>query len=866
MMLNGGLSIGQRLAIGFTLLFCVLGALLGTSYYWQSRSAAADEVYQSRIQPQLQSAYELKTAILHTGIAARAYQLRPGAETLAQFESRRELARGAFERLRALPMQGEGGALFERLAPRVSGYLATATEVVTRHRIGAAPGSAEEAALADSREVVVEALATFTGFQRDNAASALERAAAARAAARQSIAVAGIAAMLLFVVLALLIARSIRHPTKRLLGVAHALQEGNWQPALVFARPEGSAEPPPRSEMLQLAHAFGAAAAALERREQRMHAQRAVAEATAASLDKGEIAKAALEAICEHLHAEVGAFYWHEDETLRPVALRAPGGTLEPLAVGEGIPGQAARERRTVVVRDIPADSPFSVKLGYDAAPPKAVAAVPLAFRGELLGVLLVGSLRGLDADAIAFLELAGGRLAVGLENVRAYQEIRQLLAELEHKSGLLQDQNEELQAQSEEIQAQNEELQAQGEEIHAQNDQLKHQTEQLRAYADSLAEADRRKDEFLGVLAHELRNPMAAITNSLHTLANSPRAEHRSRAEEVIGRQARLLTRLVDDLLDVTRIARGKIQLQRETLDVAALIRDCADDYSDMADKAGVTIALDLQEGLAVDGDRARFCQIVGNLLDNAIKFARSAGRVSVSLASGPQGGEIRVRDDGAGIDAKMLACLFQPFSQGDMNLARKKGGLGLGLALTRALAELHGGSVEARSDGPGQGAEFLVRIPLATSAGTSTHAEVRAPRTARRPRRILIVEDNADAGLTLKDAMELDGHEVRLAYDADEALALGAQFAPEVVLCDIGLPTLDGYELARRMRADERYQSAFMIAVTGYAGPDDQRRAAQAGFDRHFGKPPDLDRLRELLAEHQPAQHGIEASRPAQ
>ncbi|HVL34616.1 MAG TPA: ATP-binding protein [Burkholderiales bacterium] len=846
------LSIGQRLSIGFGLLFCVLAALLGSSFYWHERSSAAEEAFEERIQPLVRGAEDLERAVLMLGIAVRSYLLRPAPETLAGYEEQRERARSALDRLRVLPMSAEGQRFFDRLAPSVLRYIDAAGGAVTR--------PAAEAALGEVRETAERAIDEFSTLQKGYAEAALARMGEARRAATRGIAVAGGAAFLLFAVLALLIARSIRGPAKALVGVADALRRGDWQPALAFAPPghgngNGGERPAPRSEMGQLAQAFGAAAAALEHREARMQAHRAVAEATATSLDKATMGAAALQAICEHVRAEVGVVYWHEDDRLRPVAQRALADGLADIRLGEGIPGQAARDRRPVVVRDVPAEAGFNVKLGYDAAPPRSVVAVPLTFRGELLGVLQVASLRRFDDDAVSFLEVAAGRLAMGLENVRAYQEIRALLAELEHKSGLLQDQNEELQAQSEEIHAQNEELQAQGEEIHAQNEQLKEQTQRLRAYAESLAEADQRKNEFLGVLAHELRNPMAAITNSLHTLANSPRAEARERAHDVIGRQTRLLTRLIDDLLDVTRIARGKIALQRGRVDLAAVVRECVEDYRAAADKAGVAVALELSAQDAImEGDRARLCQVVGNLLDNAIKFAGEAGRVEVTLAHGAGATELRVADGGAGMDEKMLGRLFRPFSQADTTLARGKGGLGLGLALTKALVELHGGSIEARSDGPGRGAEFLVRLPDAGVASESVEAEIRQP-IAGRPRRVLIVEDNADAGLTLKDALELDGHDVRIAYDSDEAWTLAEAFAPEAILCDIGLPTLDGYQLAQRLRADERFRATFMIAVTGYAGPDDQQRAAQAGFDRHFGKPPDLARLRELLLEHAPA-----------
>jgi signal transduction histidine kinase len=491
--------------------------------------------------------------------------------------------------------------------------------------------------------------------------------------------------------------------------------------------------------------------------------------------------------------------------------------------------------------------------LGYDAAPPRTVIATPIAFRDSLVGVLLVASLRKLGEREVAFLEDAARQLAVGLENVRTYERVQQLLAEVGEKNQQIQAQNEELQAQNEEIQAQNEELQAQGEEIQVQNEQLKAQADALRVHAGSLAEQDRRKSEFLGVLAHELRNPMAAISNSLYALVKAGSEEQRGRAQDIIRRQTRFLGRLVDDLLDVTRISSGKVRLQKEPLDLAGVVRECSEDYRGMADKAGVKLDVEApQAALPVHGDRTRLCQIVGNLLDNAIKFSNGGREVRVTLQAAGDRAELRVRDRGVGIEAPMLGRLFQPFSQAESSLARGKSGLGLGLALAKALAELHEGTIEALSEGPGKGAEFVVRLPLASKL------EQPAPPPARRAgvhgRRVLIIEDNPDAALSLRDAMELAGHEVRVAYDPTEGIAIAREFRPEVLLCDIGLPTMDGYQVARRFRSDERLRSTYMIAVTGYAAPEDRARAAQAGFDRHLGKPPDIELLNQLLAEANP------------
>jgi signal transduction histidine kinase len=814
----------------------------------------AQEAFTGRIAPLSDAADRLERRLLTLAIGARTYLLDPDAEAMRRSEGEIEAADAALQRLGEIPKEPDGVAAFEQLRPQVEAYLVDISRMLRRGQAG----DGTQAGLAVVRERTLGELQAFSRLQRAKTRATLEAMKEARTRASEGTALAVALALILFGVLAAFTVRSIRNPARELVEVAEALEQGNWQPALAWAPQRGRADARPvRDEMLKLAHAFGAAAAALERREQRLRADRHVASATGSSLSKEVISESALRAICEHLQAEVGALYWSESasDVLTPIASHAMNGAAAPVALGEGIPGQAAKQRRAVVARDIPRDSPFSVKLGYDQAPPRCVAAVPVAFRDELLGVLLVASLRDLDAEALSFLEAAGAQLAIGLQNVKAYEQIQKLLAELGEKNEQVQAQNEELQAQNEEIQTQNEELQAQGEEIQAQNEELKVQTEQLREHAGTLAEADRRKTEFLGILAHELRNPMAAISNSLYALVNSGRnPEMRGRAEQVIDRQTRMLARLVDDLLDATRIASGKVRLQKETVELVDVVRECAEDYRGAAEKAGLLLELHLPEGQAfVEGDRTRLCQILGNLLDNAIKFGGEKQVVAVKLQRLPERSqvELRVVDQGIGIDGPVLARLFQPFSQADTSLARPKSGLGLGLALVKALVDMQGGSVQANSAGLGRGAEFIVRLPLSRSKGQRTEKAGRPSSGPATPRRILIIEDNADAAHTLKDAMELHGHEVRVAYDAHEGFDAAREFQPDVLLCDIGLPSMDGYQLASRFRADERLKSVFLVAVTGYAGPDDQERAAQAGFDRHFGKPPDIQRLQQILQE---------------
>jgi PAS domain S-box-containing protein len=375
-----------------------------------------------------------------------------------------------------------------------------------------------------------------------------------------------------------------------------------------------------------------------------------------------------------------------------------------------------------------------------------------------------------------------------------------------------------------------------------------------LRAANARLIEADRRKNDFLAVLSHELRNPLLPIRNSLHVLDHlSAQSDPERRALAVIDHQVTQLSRLVDDLLDVTRIGRGKVRLQRERVDLVGLVRRVVEDHRLMFLDSG--IALELQAGpaaLAVNGDPERLAQVLGNLLQNANKFGPPGSRTTVSLRAARGQAELRVRDTGPGMSPELLAQLFEPFAQADQALDRSRGGLGLGLALVKALVQMHGGEVAAVSEGPGRGSEFTVRLPL-DRARTPRRppAPAPAPAPAALARRVLVIEDNLEAAESLKTVLELNAHVVEVASAGAEGIEKARSFRPEVVLCDIGLPGMDGYEVAQRIRADPRLRSVVMVALTGYALPEDIRRAKRAGFDRHLAKPPALLALWEAVGQ---------------
>jgi PAS domain S-box-containing protein len=374
-----------------------------------------------------------------------------------------------------------------------------------------------------------------------------------------------------------------------------------------------------------------------------------------------------------------------------------------------------------------------------------------------------------------------------------------------------------------------------------------------LRESADRLREADRRKDEFLAMLAHELRNPLAPIRNSVEVLRRIGPAEPRLlQVGEMIDRQVAHMARLVDDLLDVSRVSRGKILLRAERLDLVPLVAAVLADLRGLFETSGLELDQELPlEPVWLSGDPTRLSQVVGNLLQNANKFTNPGGKVRVRLVADRESGQavLTVEDTGIGMDPDILARLFEPFSQADGSLDRSRGGLGLGLALVKGLVELHGGEVRAASPGPGRGSTFTVRLPLLDAEPAVAGSAAAASEPAR-PLRILVVEDNRDAADSLRMLLELAGYSVEVAYTGRDGLEIARRFHPQVALCDIGLPGgMDGYDLARALREAEETADSHLIAISGYGQEEDQRQAREAGFDRHLTKPVEPAALMRLL-----------------
>jgi PAS domain S-box-containing protein len=363
-----------------------------------------------------------------------------------------------------------------------------------------------------------------------------------------------------------------------------------------------------------------------------------------------------------------------------------------------------------------------------------------------------------------------------------------------------------------------------------------------------ALREADQSKNEFLAMLSHELRNPLAPIRNSLFVLERAPAGGEQARAAQaVIDRQVTHLTRLVDDLLDVTRITQGKVQLRRELLELGDLVRRTAEDHRAAFVENGIRFETRLAaEPMWLTADATRISQVVGNLLGNATKFTPPGGRVELTLGREQDAARLTVRDDGVGIVPEVLGHLFQPFTQAAQTLDRSRGGLGLGLALVKTLVELHGGQVQVTSEGQGRGAQFSVRLPLEAAPRRAAPAGEARP---NRPCRVLVIEDNREAADSLEMVLELVGHKVKVAYDGPSGLTVAKDFRPEVVLCDVGLPGMSGYDVARAFRARDDLRGAVLVALTGYALPEDKRRALEAGFAHHVAKPASLETLERLL-----------------
>jgi signal transduction histidine kinase len=475
--------------------------------------------------------------------------------------------------------------------------------------------------------------------------------------------------------------------------------------------------------------------------------------------------------------------------------------------------------------------------------------------------------LRGYKVGAVDYVsipvvpEILRSKVAVLVELYCKRRELSDLNRDLAEANERLAEANNALQAEkTRELQTLNSSLQAANLEMERTNLALQTEVGERARVEQALKEADRHKDEFLAMLAHELRNPLAPIRNAVHLIKmRSLEDAQLCLARDVIERQLKQLTRLVDDLLDVSRITRGKINLSRERLELADLMSRAVETVAPAIEARGHALTVELPERpLRLYGDPVRLVQALANVLGNAAKYTGAGGRITLSARRRNRDAEITVSDNGMGIAPEVLPRIFDLFTQMDERMERSPSGLGIGLALVRRLVEMHGGTVAAASAGPGLGSEFIIRLPVSVEradeadgagAGPVEPPGRDAPGLAAR-RRILVADDNLDALETLATLLALDGHEVYRARDGAEAFEVAQRERPEVALLDIGMPRANGYEVATRIRREPWGRSTTLVALTGWGQDADRRRSEAAGFDMHLTKPVDPKVVSDLLA----------------
>ncbi|HEV2229555.1 MAG TPA: response regulator [Steroidobacteraceae bacterium] len=451
--------------------------------------------------------------------------------------------------------------------------------------------------------------------------------------------------------------------------------------------------------------------------------------------------------------------------------------------------------------------------------------------------------------------EILRSKVAVLVELYCKRRELRELNNNLKEANSRLAQANLALQAEkARELEDLNVTLQRANSELERANRTLLVEVAERTRVERALKDADQKKDEFLALLAHELRNPLAPLLNAVELMRLQPCDPQMSWAREVVERQVSYLTRLVDDLLDVSRITRGQITLNRQPLELAVLVDRAIEMIQPLMRqrRQEITVAIP-DRTLRVNGDQVRLVQAVGNVLGNAVKYCGPGGHIEVGVHRCNGAAVVRVRDDGIGIPADQMARIFDLFTRVESAPDRPQSGLGIGLALVRRLVEMHGGTVTAHSEGAGSGSEFVIRLPLARETGSQESARVPAEPPTTAPaisRRILIADDNLDALDSTARLLQHNGHEVFSAADGSLALQAAERHLPEVILLDIGMPGLDGYEVARRIRAAPWGGGLTLVAITGWGQEVDRRRSQEAGFDSHLVKPVNPGELAALLA----------------
>ncbi|HET8542195.1 MAG TPA: ATP-binding protein [Anaeromyxobacter sp.] len=802
------LSVGAWLSLGFGAAALLMAGVVAVAVGLLGRIERAERRQMELIRPRAVAAAALQEQLLRLGIAARTYALTRDERHHAAFREALARARSGEAALEATP-DGEGHAGRAEALALVAPYRDAAEALVAAASAAPPPPStaevlAAEITLTERREAALAKLAAYVAAQEGASRAATAEILSLQGRSRRSVLAVAAAMLAALGATALLVVRGVRGPALALVQASRRLAAGDHLGAAVLATPPGVG--PPRNELRQLGRAFGRMALDLGERERRIVDQGAELHA---QHDELQVQHEELQAQQRELQSQSDELR-AQDERLRDALGRLRESEARYRKLFENLSEGFAVHEMVWDEAGNPADYRFvEVNPAFER-----LTGVP---RARAVGRRVTEVLPGVEKE---WIERYGAVAKTGaparFESFAAaigrWFEVVAFRPEPNHFAVLFFDVTD------------------------------RHAAEQ------ALREADRRKDEFLAVLSHELRNPLAPIVSGLEVIRRAPPGSGAvARARAVVDRQVRQLVRLVDDLLDVTRITRGKVSLRRARVDLVALVRHvCEDNAAMLADR---DVALEVRvpdRPLWLDADPARISQIVGNLLHNAGKFTPSGGRVTVTAEERGGRAVVRVRDTGAGIAPAVLARLFQPFVQADDSLARSAGGLGLGLALVRGLAELHGGTARAESAGEGKGAEFTVELPLRPGAAAAARA---APAEAGPRRRVLVVEDQDDAAESLADVLRLAGHEVEVARDGADGIRRAKTSRPDAVLCDIGLPGMDGYEVARRLRADG-HAGTLLVALTGYALPEDLRRAREAGFDAHLTKPASPEDLEAVLA----------------
>lgn len=764
-------SLAQRLSLGFGSIVLVLLATLLVVNREQQQGDAATTRLERYVLPRTHLAWTLERSVLLVGIELRGLLLNTRSGGREPLDLRIEDARRTLQQLATMPKDPDGAALFATIEPATLHYLMVADSIARARPEFTAD---VERALVTARDRAIVPVQQYTQLQQKKADTTISIVAKVREQVSRTVLGAMLLCLLSALVAASLTTRSVRAAADSLLQIAQQFEQGDWRAVLALRKPAGKVhEPQARDELARVAAAFQTAGEAIEHREHELTTRTHVAVASASSLDAVAIGRAVLPLIAEHANAAVGVIHLSGNDGIYNALAMHGLSRAEPLVAGDGVPGRALAEGRTVVVGDIPADAPFQVHLGFESVAVRAVASVPLKIGGRSIGVLTLGSLWRFSPETLRFLEAIVLQVAVGLQNARTFAEVESLLKEVSRQRASILEQNEQLQAQAEELQAQSEEIQAQNEELQAQTEEIQAQNTELLETTQQLMTADEQKNRFIALLGHELRNPLAAIANGVQLLSSVPNVDEMTgRTRSMLERQTRQLTRLVDDLLDVTRFTQGKMQLDCVLVNFGALVSDCVADHLARLDRQSVSLQLVVPEQpVLVNGDRVRLSQMVDNLIENAIKFTPAGGSISVTLSRAGDLATLVVRDTGCGIERALLPRLFQPFVQAEGPMQRAQSGLGLGLSLVRAHAELHGGTVAIESEGPGTGTTAILTLPISQErTAPFALAETEALPTWPK-RRVLIVEDNADTAAALADLLRMEGHHVTVESSAPGA-----------------------------------------------------------------------------------------------